>query len=246
MIDKQPYRNWEYARVGDYHRNLDPNWEYTPTYLRKVALVKQFIELQPPKATILDVGCGEGVFVEEFSKKGWNIQGLDLNYESELVQRGDARNIPYSDKSLDSVIFLDALEHLAFEDQPQALSEIYRVLKPDGKLFISVPNLAHLNSRIRFLVTGKLDRTDLETEHIGERPMWENQQLLKESNFEILDCTGVTFTMPFIYRKIICRHAAKFRWLHDAMEPLSRLFPSLAMLNFFICKKRNKSSVYGN
>jgi len=34
------YRSWEYARHGDYHRNLDPNWSYTPTYLRKMTFIK--------------------------------------------------------------------------------------------------------------------------------------------------------------------------------------------------------------
>ena len=191
----------------------------------------------PETAKILDVGCGEGVFVENFSKQGRDIKGLDFNYESQFVQRGDVKKIPYSDESLDVVMFLDALEHLAFVDQPIALSEIYRTLKPDGILFLSVPNLAHLNSRYRFFFKGQLDRTDSEIDHLGERPIWENENLVKQAGFEIINKKGVTLTLPIIYPKIICRKAKQFRWLHDTFEPLARVIPSLAMLTFFTCKK---------
>ncbi len=240
--NKMTYRGWEYARVGDYHKNLDPNWSYTPTYLQKMAFVSQFIQSLPRAAKVLDVGCGEGVLVEEFRQKGWDIEGLDLNYESESVRRGDVREIPYPDASFDTVLFLDTLEHLAFEDQPKALSEINRVLKPSGYLVLSVPNLAHLNSRIRFLLKGRLDRTDVETNHIGERPLWEYEQLLKQRGYSVLQRVGTSFTLPLIYRRIICRRPAKYRWVHDALEPLARAFPALAMVTIFVCQKGDRSS----
>lgn len=203
------YRGWEYARKGDYHHYLDPNWSYTPTYLRKIAFVQQFIESLPMTKKILDVGCGEGVLVEEFRKKGWAIEGLDMNYESEFVQRGDVKDMPYADASFDLIVCLDTLEHLTFEDQPKALSEIHRSLKPDGHLVMSVPNLAHLNSRVRFLLCGKLDRTDIELNHLGERPIWEYEQLLKKCGFYLLKRIGITLTLPYVYRRVICKHPAK-------------------------------------
>jgi SAM-dependent methyltransferase len=237
MLNDINYRGWEYAHSGDYHKNLDPNWSYTPTYLQKVKQVHKFIEALPKTAQILDVACGEGVFVEEFAAQGLNIQGIDLNYESQYVQRGDVRQLPFGKATLDAVLFLDALEHLTFVDQPRALAEIHRILRPQGKLLITIPNLAHLNSRFNLLFRGTLDRTDCAIDHLGERPMGENKQLLEEAGFTILDNVGITFTVPILYRKIICRRAAQFSWLHDALEPLSRWWPSLAMLNCFVCEK---------
>jgi len=38
-----------------------------------------------------------------------------------------------------------------------------------------------------------------------------------------------------VYRRIICKRPAWFRWLHDLLEPLA--VPSLAMLNIFVCRK---------
>lgn len=63
------FRGWEYARIGDYHRNLDPNWCYTPTYLHKMAFIRKFISSLPHNVKILDAGCGEEVLVEEFLRK---------------------------------------------------------------------------------------------------------------------------------------------------------------------------------
>lgn len=228
------YRGWEYARCGNYHRNLDPNWSYTPTYLRKMNFIRDFIHKLPIDMHILDAGCGEGVLVDEFKAEGRDIQGLDLNYESEHVRRGSVLDMPYADNSFDAVLLLDVFEHIGYAEQPLALAEIYRVLR-GGILITSIPNLAHLNSRFWFSVFGKLDRTDIETNHIGERPFLENRILLQKAGFKIDKIKGITLTVPFLYRRIICRRPAWFRWLHDILEPLAA--PSLAMLNIFVCRK---------
>ena len=65
------------------------------------------------------------------------------------------------------------LEHLTFEEQPRALAELHRVLRPGGELLVSVPNLAHLQSRVHFLLRGRLIRTASELKHPGDRPVAE-------------------------------------------------------------------------
>ena len=231
-----PYRGWEYADKGDYHRNLDPNWSYTPTYLRKMAFVRSQIQKLGRGARILDAGCGEGVLVEEFRNQEFQIEGLDLNYESELVLRGSILEMPYENARFDAVLLLDVFEHLGFAEQPIALLEICRVLKYGGLLIASIPNLAHLNSRFCFSFFGQLDRTDIERNHVGERPFRENKKLLLDAGLYIEKIEGVTLTVPFLYRQIICQKPAWFRWRHDLMEPLAS--PALAMLNIFVCCKK--------
>jgi len=51
---------------------------------------------------------------------------------------GDAGALPFSDDSLDSVVCLEAIEHVA--DAAKVLGEIVRVLRPDGLLIVSTPN----------------------------------------------------------------------------------------------------------
>jgi len=223
-----------YATKGDYHKNLDPNWSYTPIYLKKMRFIRRFLDSLSKEIKILDAGCGERVLVEEYRLKGYLIDGIDLNYESKYVQRGNILDMPYPDNYFDVVLMLDVFEHLAFIDQPRALAGVRRVLSQGGILLISIPNLAHLNSRFRMLFKGALDRTDMEINHVGERPMRENIQLIRDAGFEIFKEKGITLTIPILYRQIICRRAAWFRWLHDLFEPFA--IPSLAMLNIFACR----------
>lgn len=227
-------RGWEYARAGDYHRNLDLNWSYAPTYLRKMHFVRLWLDALGHEARVLDAGCGEGVLVEEYSAKGWNVAGIDLHYSSQWVRQGDILSMPYNAKSFDAVLLLDVFEHIAFVDQLRVLQEIKRVLKPGGNFLASIPNLAHLNSRVWFMTRGRLDRTDTETNHIRERPFSENLALLRASGFDVVKTRGITLTLPWVYRNLICRSAARYRWLHDLLEPFA--IPSIAMLDLFYCR----------
>ena len=234
QVSQKNFRGWEYAKKGNYHKNLDPNWSYTPTYLKKMEFVRKFISKLPKKTRILDAGCGEGVLVEEFRLKGYLIEGIDLNYESEYVHRGNILDMPYSEDSFEVVLLLDVFEHLSFEDQPKALFEIKRILCSQGKLLISIPNLAHLNSRFQFFLRGQLDRTDIEINHPGERSLKENIKILENAGFKIIRMKGITLTLPFIYRRIICRRPFMFKWLHDILDVIA--FPPISMLNLFICE----------
>ncbi len=201
-----------------------------------MATVRSHLTGLPGEARILDAGCGEGVLVEELRQAGREAIGLDLNYESDAVRRGDVRAIPFPPATFDAVTCLDTLEHLQFADQPVALAEIKRVLRPGGMLLLSVPNLAHLNSRLRLLLRGRLDRSDSEAEHPGERPLQEWRRLLSEAGFSVDRVSGVTLTVPLLYRRVVCRHPARLRWLHDFFEPLASLLPSLALLAILRCR----------
>jgi SAM-dependent methyltransferase len=229
------YRGWEYATQGDYHRVLDPNWPYALTYRRKMAHVRRVIRSVGPGARMLDVGCGEGLLVEDFGAQGFRIEGIDLHYESDHVRRGSVLDLPYPDASLDLVLLLDVFEHLSFQDQPAALAEIARVLVAGGRLIATIPNLAHWNSRFSFALFGRLDRTDVETEHVGERPLTENRRLLEAAGLHVESETGITLTVPLLYRRVICRWPARMRWLHDALDRVAS--PPLSMLTLFQCRK---------
>jgi SAM-dependent methyltransferase len=233
------HRGWDYVEHGDYHRNPDPNWSYTPTYLRKMSHVRRYLAGLSPDLRIVDAGCGEGLLVEEFRAKGYRIDGIDLNYESEFVTHGDILSMPYEDASVDLVLLLDVFEHLQFADQPVALQEMARILRPNGRMLLVIPNLAHLNARFRMFFGGRLDRSDIDINHCGERPLQENLQLLREAGFEIGRLKGITLTVPWLYRRVICRRPARYRWLHDALEVMA--LPSLAMFTFIECRRTGQS-----
>jgi SAM-dependent methyltransferase len=205
-------RTGEYAERGDYHRELSPDWEFYPTYLAKMARVRKYLAALPPGTRVLDAGCGEGVLVDEFASR-IRIEGLDPHFQSERVRQGSLTTLPYEDARFDRMLCLDVLEHLSYTEQVRALSEAFRVLRPGGELFVSVPNLAHLQSRVHFLLLGRLVRTANPAKHPGDRPVGEYLDLARRQGFRLIEREGIFPTVPVLTRWIR-RHPAKLRPLH--------------------------------
>ena len=210
----------EYARRGDYHREPSPDWEFYPTYLVKLEFVRRYLASLPANTRVLDAGCGEGVLVEEFHGR-LAIEGIDPNYSSSFVTRGSLTTLPYAGGSFDRAMCLDVLEHLTFEEQPKALAELFRVLRPGGELLVSVPNLAHLQSRVHFLLQGRLIHTASLEKHPGDRPASEYLDLARRAGFRLVDRRGIFPTVPILTRWIR-KSPARLRPLHRA---LTRLLP---------------------
>jgi len=208
-------RTGEYALRGDYHRQLSPDWEFYPTYIAKLARVREYLERLPRGTRVLDAGCGEGVLVDEFQGR-LDIEGIDPNYASERVHRGSLEALPYGDASFDRALCLDVLEHLPYDAQPRALGELHRVIKPGGELLVTVPNLAHLQSRVHFLLRGRLIRTASPAKHPGDRPIDEYLDLGRRAGFTLVERRGIFPTVPVLTRWIRrspARLAPLHRWL---------------------------------
>jgi SAM-dependent methyltransferase len=229
-----PFRSGEYATRGDYHATPDPAWDYYPTYLAKVERVRAYLDQMPPGMRVLDAGCGEGVFVEEYASR-LAIQGVDENYSSGRVRRGSLQALPFDIGSFDRVLCLDVLEHLSYEAQPVALAEIHRVLAADGEALVSVPNLAHLQSRIHFLVRGQLIRTANEVKHPGDRPIAEYLRLFRSAGFDVVERRGIFPTVPVITH-LIRRHPASLAPLHRWLTRLIPV-PGWCLLNLLRLRK---------
>lgn len=213
-------RRGEYASRGDYHRAPDPDWDYYPTYIAKLERVRAWLGALPPGTRVLDAGCGEGVLVEEFADR-LPIEGVDQNYSSARVRHGSVLDLPYPDAAFDRALCLDVLEHLRYDEQPVALAELFRVLRPGGELLVSVPNLAHLQSRMHFLLQGRLIRTASELKHPGDRPAAEYLHLARAAGFTLVARRGIFPTVPVLTR-LIRRHPRRLLPLH---RWLSRVLP---------------------
>lgn len=85
--------------------------------------------------SVLDIGCGSGLFAEQFCKRGIKVTGIDLNPDMiESARRyvpeadfyvGEAEHLPFENDSFDLVFFGVVLHEVA--DYTKSLSEAYRV-----------------------------------------------------------------------------------------------------------------------
>jgi SAM-dependent methyltransferase len=112
-----------------------------------------------PADRVLDVGCGGGRHSFTMLRKGADVVALDYSmsevesvmatfrvmYEAgetpsdthAIAVRGDAYNLPFPDESFDVIVAAEVLEHL--HDDERAFAELYRVLKPGGRIAVTVP-----------------------------------------------------------------------------------------------------------
>ncbi len=95
----------------------------------------------PEGSLILDAGAGESVYKKYFSHCDYKAIDLAVgesrwNYEN-LDYVGALDNMPIKDEIFDAVLCTQVLEHL--EWPRESVKEMHRVLKPGGKLFITVP-----------------------------------------------------------------------------------------------------------
>jgi 2-polyprenyl-3-methyl-5-hydroxy-6-metoxy-1,4-benzoquinol methylase len=104
---------------------------------------------------ILDIGCGHGVNCQELNRRGYQCTGIEANeaYARESMKHIEAyhmkaEKLDFPDKSFDTVIMLEVLEHL--EDPYAALAEIVRVARKN--LILSVPNIEPLGVCVEYNV----------------------------------------------------------------------------------------------
>lgn len=137
------YAEWQYEKGGETIKN----------YLKFTTPEEMF-----QNKTVLDIGCGAGGKSLYYASLGAkHVYGVDVlpsyKEESEKLANDlgfadkfsflacDAKKMPYEDDFFDTVIMNDAMEHVACPED--VLTEIIRVLKPGGRLYVNFPPYNH-------------------------------------------------------------------------------------------------------
>jgi 2-polyprenyl-3-methyl-5-hydroxy-6-metoxy-1,4-benzoquinol methylase len=154
------------------------------------AHVVERIQLIEPRidAVVLDVGCGTGALLAELQRNGYRrLLGLDIappppfgDIEFLEVDLDDCRTgLP--DASIDLAVAVEVIEHV--ENLGSLLTELHRVLAPNGRMLFTTPNVHSLEARIRWLFNAELKQFD-----------------------QVGDPTHVMPIFEFPFRRVLARH----------------------------------------
>lgn len=120
------------------------------------------------KGKVLDLGCGDGAVAHFLQEElGMEVIAADISEQALKVaqKRGlkvkkidVEQKLPFKDKYFDAVFWGDNVEHLF--DPESTLKEIHRVLKKNGRIILSCPNMGYWRYRLHYFVKGRLPDTE--------------------------------------------------------------------------------------
>lgn len=201
---------------------------------------------------VLEVGCATGYFTKELIRKNCTVIAIESDNQAAKIAKKNTQakiivaGINHIDKFLskykkfDVILLADVLEHLV--DPFTALALLKKYLSKNGKILISVPNIANFSIRLQVLLGnfnyqdyGILDKTHL---HFYTKKSIED--LLKKVNLEITHFDVISgFEVSKIYRKTIGRIIFRIKPIRYIEYVITRLLPSIFALEF-IYETRNK------
>jgi 2-polyprenyl-3-methyl-5-hydroxy-6-metoxy-1,4-benzoquinol methylase len=156
---------------------------------------------------LLDVGSAGGYLAEVFRSKGFEVVCLESSplYAAAAEKKGlhvvradlDL-SLPELPGLFDVVVCGDVLEHL--KDPLAVLARLGSRLKQDGRVIVSVPNIAHLWIRLQ-LALGKFDYADrgiLDRTHLRFFTLSSFRQLLRDAELQVMELTSTPVPLPLL------------------------------------------------
>lgn len=175
--------------------------------------------------TVFDVGCGDGYLLFQLRHRFGKLYGLEYSphrLEQALLNLSDLPFVPLlgsaedmreiATGSIDCIVSADTIEHIP--DVYAAGAEIFRVLKPGGRLVINTPNIAFLKKRL-LLLLGRFPSTSQPNEGLGSDILFDGGHLhyfTYRSLRLVLERAGLKMEQAIGY--------GKFGWLHHLYPPL--------------------------
>lgn len=144
---------------------------------------------------VLDVGCGRGHLLDAFRRRGWDVQGVELDERSAAHAR-DVLGIPvhvgppgsevWPEGYFDAVVLWHVLEHLP--DPEATLARVRRLLSPRGVLLVGVPDFGSPEAR---LARGGWFHLDVPRHLVHVSARWLATEL-EEAGFDVRERSSLT------------------------------------------------------
>lgn len=136
------------------YKNNSENYTYYNLHEAHEDLLKVAKYFQKKKIkSILDLGCGVGRNLIPLAKMGFDVSGIDYADEAikqtkslleenklraSLIEGDVYKKLPYEDHHFDAIVSIQVIQHAYETDLTNAIKEIYRILKPNGYIFVTV------------------------------------------------------------------------------------------------------------
>lgn len=151
----------EYSWTQGYYHATHENWDgitWTRNFhelcLRDLAIFAMG-DIKGKK--ILDLGCGDGLYMLILAQMGAEVCGQDVSSKNieganSILKKngfncetkvGSASKLMFLDNSFDMAFSGDFFEHITLVEKKDVVSEVFRVLKPGGSFTIKTPNLQY-------------------------------------------------------------------------------------------------------
>jgi dolichol-phosphate mannosyltransferase len=185
----------------DYRAFNSPIWLQRYWQRSRHRIILTFIQRN---ASVLDIGCGSSRIILDLPEAvGMDILHRKLRWlqpqHGKLV-RASCLSLPFRSESFDVVVNSEVIEHVP--DDPVILEEMWRVLRPGGKLILGTPDYSRRLWILLEWIYGKILPGAYAHEHITHYTHAGLRKRLEERGFEILDCKYVGFCeMIFNARK---------------------------------------------
>jgi 2-polyprenyl-3-methyl-5-hydroxy-6-metoxy-1,4-benzoquinol methylase len=215
-----------------------------PRYIR---FLKKFSEIQNDGSSkeILDVGCSPGHLAISLARMGHNVTGIDLNDEylvkyppkwlKEISRKQwniENNRLDFNDECFDYILFTEILEHIAITHPSIILSDLLRLLKPGGVLYLTTPNVSCFTNILELVKNknifwdpdifyGSLDR------HNREFTSRDIEKILKIAgiknyNISFFSTWGNTKQAPVHLIKFLIQHNFNNRILDNTIEVICK------------------------
>jgi methionine biosynthesis protein MetW len=197
---------------------LKHHYDFPPAFDNPVTTHSIQLRMVPEGSVVLDVGCHSGIFGSALKvRKNCTVVGIDsdpapLADAATVLDDAFAVNIERTGwtgsvlerghEGFDAIVFGDVLEHT--RDPLEILREAQKLLKPGGRVIVSIPNVAYWRTRLA-LLRGNFDYTDtgtLDRTHLRFFTHRSARALVEAAGYEILEEDSAGFSLsPWLLRK---------------------------------------------
>ena len=229
-----PTHDYEQVPLGYYdlvykrRKGLQSKWHHQKFNFVRNKMGNNFIHL--------DFACSSGTFINSLNQNNLSV-GVDIskkqiiyakrNYQTKNHQFKIAKlPLPFKRSTFDTVTILELIEHCSNKENQNILDEIYRVMKPGGKLIITTPNYFSIWPLLEKIISffGPINYNFQHINYFNKRKLY---KFLSKKPFDEINIETFIYFAPF---------TAILSWkLSNTIEKLERFFFNKMPFGFLLC-----------